>query len=98
MNKKEALSMFTGSVAFGTSVSPDEYPSWNPDGYAAHRADLVENWRIAREGIKRDLDRVAKIDVLLEQALASFDRGEREPGRSLMCDIYNLLRIPDKIR
>ncbi len=98
MNKREALQRFQEDVASGTSQPPDDYPAWYTAAYSGHRADLVEHWRIAREGIKRDLDRVAEIDGLLEQALASFDRGEREPGRGLMFKIYNLLRIPDKIR
>lgn len=97
MNKREALQLFIEDVAGGTSQPPDEYQEWNSIGYAGHRSDLLEHWRVARDGIKRDLDKVPQIDGLLEQALASFDRGERQPGRGLMVKIYVLLTQPTRI-
>lgn len=98
MNKREALQLFVEDVAGGTSQPPDQYQDWYTPGYAGHRADLMAHWRAGRESIKRDLNKVPQIDALLEQALASFDKGEREPGRTLMCDIDNLLTHPTQIR
>jgi hypothetical protein len=37
------------------------------------------------------LDKVIVIDQQLNDALTSFSRGEREPGQSLMVQIYNRL-------
>lgn len=54
-------------------------------------------WHDAKSGIKHDLDKVALIDEKLAEALASFDRGEREPGQSLMFQIYNILNL-NKLR
>ncbi len=98
MNKQDALRMFIEDVAGGMTQPPDGYQDWYTPGYAGHRADLVDHWRIGRDSIKHDLAKVPQIDALLEQALASFDRGDREPGRTLMCDIYNLLTHPIRIR
>ncbi len=97
MSKQKALRMLVEDVAGGTTQPPDEYQEWNSIGYAGHRSDLLEHWRVARDGIKRDLDKVPQIDELLEQALASFDRGERQPGRGLMVKIYVLLTQPTRI-
>jgi hypothetical protein len=43
--------------------------------------------------LTHDLDEVAFIDAKLEQARASFDQGQREPGQSLMVEIYNVLNL-----
>ena len=39
------------------------------------------------------MDKVAIIDTKLAEALASFDRGDREPGQSLMVQIYSILNL-----
>jgi hypothetical protein len=92
MNHKEALDQFTGSVASATGRAPNDYPDWHP-GWQEHRADLLETWQRAKTGIKHDLDAVAFIDKTLAEAIEGFDRGEKEPGRSLMVKIYNALNL-----
>jgi hypothetical protein len=92
MSLRESLQTFRGYVVSGTINAPDYYPDWHP-GWQDHRSQLLKYWSDVKPRIKQDLDKVAFIDTKLEQALASFDRGEREPGQSLMCEIYNVLNL-----
>lgn len=92
MNAKEAQSIFKDSVASGTLSPPNNYPEWHP-GWQYHKDDLLKHWQIAKTGIKNDLDAVNFIDKTLAQAIESFDRGEKEPGQSLMVKIYNALNM-----
>lgn len=89
----ETLELFTENVVSGTLRAPDNYPEWNTLGYARHRSELLRLWAEIKPRIKRDLDNVAYIDEHLTLAIASFDRGEREPGQSLMVKIYNVLNL-----
>lgn len=89
----ETLMLFKDSVVMGTIDAPDKYPDWDTGGYRTHRANLVTLWSEIKPRIKRDLDKVAFIDAKLAEALASFDKGEREPGQSLMVEIYNVLNL-----
>jgi hypothetical protein len=92
MSPKEAQELFKGYVVSGTINAPDYYPDWHP-GWQDHRAQLLEHWQLTKTGIKRDLDAVAFIDETLAQAIEGFDRGEKEPGQSLMVKIYNALNM-----
>lgn len=92
MRRQEALQLFSDCVVGATVRAPDNYPEWDTGGYRFHRADLLSMWEIVRNGTQHDLDKVAFIDDRLAQALASFDRGERQPGQRLMFEIYNLLQ------
>ncbi len=92
MKQGEALSRFTEDVVRATIRAPDNYPDWSL-GYPHHRSELLRYWSEAKPRIVRDLDKVAIIDDKLAEALASFDRGEREPGQSLMVQIYNILNL-----
>lgn len=89
----ETLERFTENVVSGTMRAPDNYPDWDTPGYASHRAELLGLWAEIKPRIKHDLDEVAYIDEHLELAIESFDRGEREPGQSLMVKIYNVLNL-----
>jgi hypothetical protein len=93
MSLRESIQLFKENVAGATGRAPDNYPEWDPGGWPAHRAELLKYWSGAKSLIKRDLDKVAFIDAKLEQALASFDQGQREPGQSLMFEIYNVLNL-----
>jgi hypothetical protein len=84
--------LFKESVAVATGCPPDEYPEWN-SGWANHRADLLALWSDVKPRLKRDLDKAELIDQKLAAAFESFDRGQREPGRSLMFEIYNVLNL-----
>lgn len=97
MRLAEALQLFQDNVVGGTINAPDNYPDWDAAGYTSHRADLLRTWAEAKSKIKHDLDKVALIDEKLAEALASFDRGEREPGQGLMVQIYNILNL-NKLR
>jgi hypothetical protein len=92
MSERESLVLFKGYVATATSEAPDQYPDWH-SGWAYHRNELLTHWSAARRLLKRDLDHVATIDAKLAQAIESFDRGKREPGQSLMWEIYNVLNL-----
>jgi hypothetical protein len=87
----QALQLFTENVVGGTLRAPNNYPDWDTGGYRTHRADLLNLWSEIKPRIKQDLDKVAFIDEHLALAIESFDRGEREPGQSLMVQIYNVL-------
>jgi hypothetical protein len=87
----ETLEIFTDTVVSGTLRPPDNYPDWNTRGYAGHREDLLNLWAEIRPRLKRDLEEAAFIDEQLKLALESFDRGDREPGQSIMFKIYNVL-------
>ena len=89
----ETLSLFKDNVVGGTIRAPDNYPDWNTLGYTRHRAELLRLWGEVKPRIKHDIDKVAYIDEHLALAIASFDRGEREPGQSLMVKIYNVLNL-----
>jgi hypothetical protein len=89
----KALQLFKENVVGGTIRAPDNYPEWDTLGYTSHRADLLSLWSEIKPRLKRDLDKAAFIDEHLAQALESFDRGEREPGQSLMFKIYNVLNL-----
>jgi hypothetical protein len=88
----EGLQVFQGSVSSATVYSPDAYPDWH-FGWTSHRADLLALWSDVKPRLKRDLDKVELIDQKLAEAFESFDRGQREPGRSLMVEIYNVLNL-----
>lgn len=90
---KESLELFIENVGRAPIRAPDNYPDWDTGGYAAHRAELLRYWAEAKPQIKRDLDKVTFIDAKLAEALASFDKGQREPGQSLMFEIYNVLNL-----
>jgi hypothetical protein len=92
MSPKEAKSLFKDYVVGGTVRAPNNYPDWHP-GWQDHRAQLLEHWQLAKTGIKHDLDAVSFIDQTLAQAIESFDKGEKEPGQSLMVKIYNALNM-----
>jgi hypothetical protein len=89
----QALQLFEENVVGGTIRAPDNYPEWDKLGYNSHRADLLGLWSEIKPRLKRDLDKAAHIDEHVTQALGSFDRGEREPGQSLMFKIYNVLNL-----
>lgn len=88
----EALQLFKESVAVATGRPPDQYPDWDP-GWADHSADLLQLWSSVKPRLKRDLDKAELIDQKLAAAMESFDSGQREPGRSLMFEIYNILNL-----
>jgi hypothetical protein len=73
--------------------APDNYPEWDKYGFRRHREDLLSLWSEIKPRLKRDLDKAAFIEEHLMLAIASFDRGEREPGQSLMVEIYNVLNL-----
>jgi hypothetical protein len=89
----ENLQLFTDAVVSGTLRPPDNYPDWNTRAYAGHREDLLSLWSEIKPRLKRDLDKAAFVEEHLMLAIASFDRGEREPGQSLMVEIYNVLNL-----
>ena len=91
MKLDEALELFHGNVARATIRAPDNYLDWDQGGYEWHKADLLAMWNKIRGKIKQDTDKVTLIDEKLALALESFDRGERQPGQSLMFEIYNIL-------
>jgi hypothetical protein len=90
MSLRESLQLFKEYVVGGTIDAPDKYPDRHP-GWTYHRGELLRYWSEAKPLIKHDLDKVAF--TKLEQALASFDQGQREPGQSLMVEIYNVLNL-----
>ncbi len=92
MSPKEAQKLFREDVVGGTIEAPNSYPDWHP-GWKHHRAELLEHWQLAKTGIKYDLDAVNFIDKTLAQAIEGFDRGEEQPGKSLMFKIYNALNM-----
>jgi hypothetical protein len=93
MNKLgQALQIFQDSVNVGTAYPPDAYPDWHA-GWANHRADMLALWTDLKPRLKHDLDKVELIDQKLAEAFESFDSGQREPGRSLMFEIYNVLNL-----
>ncbi len=77
--------------------SPDGYSTnmiefWG-DQEGAHAASverLHEYWQALRPLIKRDVDKIPFIEERMQAALASFAHGKREPGRTLLMEIYNL--------
>jgi hypothetical protein len=87
----ETLMLFKENVVGGTIRAPDNYPDWDKLGYPDHRNELVSLWAEIRPRLKRDLDEATFIDEHLKLALESFDRGDREPGQSIMFKIYNVL-------
>jgi hypothetical protein len=89
----KALQLFKENVVGGTMQPPDNYPEWNRDGYSGHRKELLDLWAEIKPRLKRDLDKAEYIDEHLALAIASFDKGEREPGQSLMVKIYNVLNL-----
>jgi hypothetical protein len=91
---REELQLFRDSVATATGYPPDGYPERHP-GWVFHRQELLTDWAAAKLLIKQDLHHVATINDKLNQAIASFDRGDREPGQSLMVEIYNVLNLND---
>jgi hypothetical protein len=93
MKLTEALQLFKECVVGATIDAPDNYPEWNNLGYPHHRSELLRYWAEAKPRIVRDLDKVEFIDAKLAEALASFDQGDREPGQSLMFEIYNVLNL-----
>jgi hypothetical protein len=88
----EMLTLFTEDVVGATIRAPDNYADWDTGGYKAHRADLLGRWSEIKPRIKHDLDKVAYIDEHLAKAIELFDRGERDPGQSLMFKIYAVLK------
>ena len=91
--RNKALQQFKESVAYATGYAPDGYHAWDAGGYSTHREELARFWSDARHFIVHDLAHAESIDTKLAEALTSFDRGEREPGRSLMFEIYNILNL-----
>ena len=89
----KTLQLFRENVVSGTIDAPDNYPEWDKLGYARHRSEMLGLWAEIKPRIKRDLDKVAYIDEHLTLAIECFDRGEREPGQSLMVKIYNVLNL-----
>ena len=89
----ESLMLFKDSVVTGTINAPDNYPEWDTKGYETHRADLLALWSEIKPRIRRDVEKAEVIDAKLAAALASFDKGAREPGQGLMVEIYNLLNL-----
>ena len=91
MRFSELREHFHDNVVRATICAPDNYPDWDTGGYPLHKAELLNKWAEIRCQVKRDTDKVTLIDEKLALALESFDRGERQPGQSLMFEIYNIL-------
>jgi len=89
--QSEALKLFKENVVGATVNAPDNYPAWDTGGYASHRADLLSLWAEIKPRVQQDTERVALIDALLHDAIALFDRSERDTGQRLMFQIYNTL-------
>ena len=89
----EALQLFKENVGRAPIRAPDNYPEWDTGGYAAHREELLSLWAQIKPRVRRDTDKVTVIDAKLAEAIACFDRGEREPGHRLMVEIYNVLNL-----
>jgi hypothetical protein len=90
--RRELLDLFMGGVATSTSEAPDQFPDWHP-GWSFKRDQILADWTAAKSMLKKDLDKAALIDTKLAEAIACFDQGQREPGRSLMWEIYNVLNL-----
>lgn len=89
----EVLMLFKENVGRAPLCAPDMYPDWDTGGYPAHRAELLSLWAQIKPRIKRDTDKAALIDAKLTEAIACFDDGRREPGHSLMVEVYNILNL-----
>lgn len=93
MNYTDLLQLFQANVGRSMIRAPDNYPDWDPDGYADYRAELLEHWEQISSKIKRDTDKIPYTDEKLTQAIASFDSGDREPAQGLMLHIYSVLQL-----
>lgn len=90
MTKSEALSSFHETVTGVGTRFPDELPVWGL-GYAESRQLLLDDWSKVKALVQKDDEQALLIEKLMLDALESFDRGEREPGRSIMVRVYNIL-------
>lgn len=93
----ERLDDFNGSVLSIGLSAPDEYPEhiaelWGgmAEAHEANMEILSKYWQALRPLIKRDVDKIPFIEERMQAALASFAEGKREPGRTLLLEIYNL--------
>lgn len=90
MKMSEALSRFHETVTGACTRFPDELPEWGL-GYAESRQLLLDDWARVKALVRKDHEQASLIETLIRDALESFDRGEREPGRSTMVRVYNIL-------
>lgn len=91
----QVFARFREGIATGTCEPPDEYLDMDSPTqrsakhYLLHRQLILEDWAAIKPKLKRDIERAASIEERLVRAIECFDRGERQPGRSLMMEIYN---------
>lgn len=70
---------------------PDELKRGGQNNlHKEHVKLLHEYWQALRPLIKKDVDKIPFIEERMQAALASFAHGKREPGRTLLMEIYNL--------
>jgi hypothetical protein len=84
---------FKENVGKAMLCAPDKYPAWDVGAYPTHRSELLRHWQDAKALLKKDFALATDVDNLLGLALQSLDLGQREPGHSLMVELYNLLNL-----
>ena len=90
LTRNQAQQQLRGAITSGMSQAPDDFLDWHP-GYAFYKEHLLDAWNTFKALVKEDHSQVAYMETQLMEALACFDRGEREPGRGICCRLYNIL-------
>ncbi len=93
MKLRQSLMFFKENVGKAMLCAPDNYPAWDSGAYQYHRTELLRHWQDSKNLLKQDMALAGVVDAKLELALQSFDLGQREPGQSLMVEIYNILNL-----
>lgn len=88
--RAQAQQLLREAVTSGMGDAPNDFPDWHP-GYAFYKEHLLDAWNTFKALVKEDQSQIAYMEAQLMEALACFDRGEREPGQSICCRLYNIL-------
>jgi len=71
----EILDDFAACVAVAGSTAPDEYPRWS-GGLKAHVAEMSVLWAEIQPQLRRDVEQVRRIDIVLHKMAAAVEVGD----------------------
>jgi len=75
MGFPESLNDFSACIAVAAGAAPDAYPAWS-GGFKAHFAETMLLWTEIRPQLRRDVEQVRRIDIVLHKMAAAVEVGD----------------------
>ncbi|MBU8976873.1 hypothetical protein JI752_012035 [Lysobacter sp. MMG2] len=89
MSLSELLGDLAGLISLATTDAPDEYPDWLPTTYDIHKSEIQTLWTRVRPHLRNN-EEEERVQRQLEAMFGAFEAGNKELGRKIAWDLWNL--------